>query len=385
MTGSLQIKNNQYYAVLNLYSASHKRKQKWVDLHLPVKGNKCRAEKALRELIAQYEVEEGLVRTDMLFSDCVRTWLKQIKPKVEQTTYEGYETLSRAHILPYFDALQIPLQEVTTAVLQAYFDEKAAHGNHKTKGPLSARSLRLHKNIIHETLCYAERENLVAKNACRFVELPSVERFESNYYNTDQMQQLFDALKDDPLYLVVKMAAFYGLRRSEVLGLKWSSISFSENRFTIQHTVVKVNSTVSKDKTKNKSSYRSYPLTDEIKNLLLMERERQRQNRRFFGKGYHDSQYVFVWEDGRQLLPDYVQKKFKKLLIKHGLPVIRFHDLRHSCASILFSNNYNLKDVQEWLGHSDIKMTANVYGHLDFSRKKEIADGMLAAISGKSG
>ena len=92
-----------------------------------------------------------------------------------------------------------------------------------------------------------------------------------------------------------------------------------------------------------------------------------------------------MWDDGRQLLPDYVQKKFKKLLIKHGLPVICFHDLRHSCAGILLSNNCNLKDVQEWLGHAEIKMTANVYGHLDFSRKKEIADGMLAAISGKNG
>lgn len=138
---------------------------------------------------------------------------------------------------------------------------------------------------------------------------------------------------------------------------------------------------VCKDKTKNASSYRSFPLVSEIKDMLISEKKRQEQNRKEFGKAYTKSPYIFVWDDGRPYTPDYVSHHFKRLLKKHNLQHIRFHDLRHSCASILLSQGYGLKDVQEWLGHADIKMTANIYGHLDIERKKSIANAMANAFS----
>ena len=380
MTGSLQQKNGKYYAVLNTYE-NGKRKQKWIDSTLPVKGNKTRAEKFLREQITLYEKQEHIVSSDMLFSEYIRYWLTIIKSEVDEITFQGYELTANTQVLPYFEKLGTPLQKVTHEVLQRYFDEKAKSGRLDGKGGLSARSLKLHKNVINQTLNEAAKNNLISVNPCQWVKLPSIERREPSFYSAEQMEKFLDAISDEPLALLIKITAIYGLRRSEVAGLHWNSIDFEKNLISIRHTVVKVDKIVEKDRTKTASSYRSFPLVPEIREALLKQREQQLINRTLFKKDYHDSPYIFVWDDGRPISPDYMSHAFKKLLKKYNMPKMRFHDLRHSCASILLSKGFTLKDVQEWLGHADIKTTANVYGHLDMSRKNAIAEGMVSAIS----
>lgn len=290
--------------------------------------------------------------------------------------------MANGHILPYFDALGIKLQEITLPVLQTYIDEKQDHGRMDGKGGLSARSLRLHKNILHQTLDEAVKAGLLPTNPCQYLILPKQERHEAHFYTAAQLQALFEAIHDEPLFPLVKITVLYGLRRSELLGLKWDSIDFESGTLTIRHTVTKVSKIVEKDKTKNASSYRSFPMTEEARMIFLAARDAQRENRRLFGKEYHDSDYVFTWPDGRPYSPDYVTDKFSALLKKHGLPHIRFHELRHSCASLLLNSGFGLKDVQEWLGHSDINMTANIYGHLDVGRKQSIADQLSGNLMG---
>ena len=328
MTGSLQIKNNKYYIVLNDY-VNGKRKQKWIKTELPVKGNKRKAEQLLREALQQQEQQAGIVRSDVTFADYVRVWLSQVKRRVDEVTFQGYEVLASGHILPYFDASGVKLQEVTRHHLQAYIDEKAANGRKNGKGGLSARSLRLHKNILNQTLTEAVKADLIPANPCQYVDLPSVQRYEAHYYTAQQLQQLLELIRDDPLYPLVKITTIYGLRRSELLGLQWDSIDFDRNTLTIRHTVTKVSKTVEKDKTKNASSYRSFPLLDEAKEIFLQARKEERENRRLMGKDYHDNPYVFKWPDGRPIAPDYVTHHFAALLRKHKLPRIRFHELRH--------------------------------------------------------
>lgn len=381
MTGSLQVKNDKYYAVINYYE-NGKRKQKWICSNLTVKGNKTRAEKFLREQITIYENKSGIINSDILFSDYVKIWLEQIKKTVDEITYQGYEQLANAHIIPYFSSKKIRLQDIDRGNLQAYIDEKSKSGRLDNKGGLSAKSLKLHRNIINQTLKEALKSGLININPCQWVKLPQLQRREPTYYTAEQVENLLNSIADDKVfYLLVKITATYGLRRSEVLGLKWNSINFERDTLQICHTVVKVNETVCKDKTKNASSFRSFPLVPEIKQLLIDEKKRQAQNRKEFGKAYTNSQYVFVWDDGKPYTPDYVSHHFKLLLKNNDLQHIRFHDLRHSCASILLSRGYGLKDVQEWLGHADIKMTANIYGHLDFERKINIANAMANAFS----
>jgi integrase len=179
-------------------------------------------------------------------------------------------------------------------------------------------------------------------------------------------------------------AAFFTLSliilHGEALGLKWDSIDFDRNMLTIKHTVVKHLSIVEKDTTKTASSYRSFPLVADIRRMLLDLIAVEEKNRRLFGNAYNENGYIFKWDNGIPLRPDYVTSKFRKLLKQHKLPHIRFHDLRHSCASLLISKGFGLKDVQEWLGHADISMTANIYAHLDLKRKQSIAQSMADSV-----
>lgn len=372
MTGSLQIKNDKYYIVLNTYE-NGKRKRPWIATGLSAKGNKRRAEQMLRETLQEYEKKPKLLQCEMRFSDYIRSWMPLIRRKVDAITYQGYEVLANSQILPYFDASGIKLQKVTVDVLQKYIDEKAAHGRKDGKGGLSPRSLHLHKNILHQVLNEAVKNELLPNNPCQFVVLPKSDHFEAKFYTAQQLQELFDAVRDDPMYPMIKITALYGLRRSELLGLQWDSIDFERNLLTIRHTVSKVTVAVAKDRTKNASSYRSFPLTSEAREIFEKAKADEKENQRLFGKAYEKNNYVFKWDNGKPYSPDHVTRHFSRLLKNHNLPHIRFHELRHSCASLLLSNGFTLKDVQEWMGHADIKMTANIYGHLDVERKQGMA------------
>lgn len=372
MTGSLAIKHGKYYAVLNVYEDG-KRKKKWISSGLPEKGNKRKAEAFLREKIAEYERLEGIVKTDILFADYIRHWLTHIARKVDEVTMQGYQTLADGHILPYFDQHKVPLREVDHKLIQRYMDEKYTSGRKDSKGGLAPRSLRLHKNILNQALNLAVQDKLIPANPCQFVVLPQNVRYESNFCTAQQLRDIFEALRGDDLLPLVKITALYGLRRSELLGLQWDSIDFERKTMTIRHTVSKVTKVVAKDKTKNASSHRSLPLTPEAEAIFRRAKELEEQNRLAFGREYQENSYVFKWPDGHSYSPDYISHRFSDLLKKHGLPHIRFHELRHSCASMLLDMGFTLKDVQEWLGHSDIKMTANIYAHLDTARKSSIA------------
>lgn len=384
MTGSLAVKSGKYYAVLNIYENGVRRK-KWINTQLPEKGNKRRAEQFLREKLAEYELREGIIHTDITISDYIRVWMDQIARKVDEVTMQGYESLAKSHILPYFDEKKTKLKDVDHNTIQAYIDEKHKYGRKDGKGGLSPRSLRLHNNILHQTLDLAVKNKLIPMNPCQFVVLPQSERYEAQFYDSTQLQILFDAIQEERILPLIQITAFYGLRRSELLGLQWDSINFKARTMTIKHTVCKVTKVVEKNKTKNATSHRTFPLTDEAMTIFIKAKQEEERNRRALGTEYQENNYIFKWQDGRPYSPDYISHRFHDLLKKHNLPQIRFHELRHSCASILISLGFSLKDVQEWLGHADIKMTANIYAHLDVTRKNTVAASLTSNLSRISG
>ncbi len=254
-----------------------------------------------------------------------------------------------------------------TFIIEPFFRHYSA------KGGLSPKSLQAHKNVISQALDMAVKNSLILSNPFQFVIRPSLVRYESSYYSHQQIKELLKALEDDPMLPLVTITSIYGLRRSELLGLQWDSINYYANTMTIRHIVAKVTEIVAKDKTKTASSYRTYPLTADAIEIFRKAKEQESINRIAFGDQYIENNYVFKWPDGHTYSPDYISHRFNDLLKKHGLPHIRFHELRHSCASMLIAMGWSLKDVQEWLGYSDIQMTANIYSHLDFSRKNSIA------------
>ncbi len=371
MTGSLQIKNNKYYIVLNTYQ-NGKRKAKWISTGLSSKGNKRAAEQLLRQALHDYEKNKP--SSNSLFSDIVKLWLANVKKKVDEVTYQGYELLAQKHVLPYFENNRLKLSKITIDVLQDFFDEKSRCGRLDGKGGLSPASLKLIKNIVYQSLNEAVKLGHISSNPCQFVTLPKQVEHKTKFYSTAQLKALLEAVKDDALCHLIHIAIMYGLRRSELLGLQWDSIDFEAGLLTVKHTVTKVTELVAKDKTKNASSHRSFPLSDEARSIFEKLKQDETENKMLCGKSYQQNSYIFKWPDGKPFTPDYVSKHFKLILKNSGLPHIRFHELRHSCASLLLNKGCTLKDVMEYMGHSDIKMTANIYGHLDTARKATLVN-----------
>ncbi len=368
MTGSLQIKNGKYYAVLNFKDDDGKRKQKWISLDMEVKNNKRKAEQALKKIVTECESKKTDIFNKQKFSDFMGEWLKVIKASVKITTYNGYKLHYYKHIKPYFDKLGVTLSDLTPMHIQNYYNNKMAER-------LSASTVKRHHANIHKALDYALKMNLIPYNPADRITLPKREHYTGNFYDENQLKQLMELCTNTPIECCVFLTINYGFRRSEVLGLKWSAVNFTENTITVNHTAVSnVGGVLYTDTTKTKASLRTLPLTDSVKNYLLNLKAHQENMEKQFGDCYHRSEYICTYEDGREIPPDYVTHKFAKILAKSDLPKIRFHDLRHSAASLLINSGFNLKEIQEWLGHSDISTTGNIYSHLQYSAKVNMAN-----------
>lgn len=381
--GHLQIKNGNYYIVLNYVDANGKRKQPWIPTGLPAKGNKKRAEQMLMETRQNFKIpaaaKDGELSADMLFSDYMKAWLEIIHTSVATTTYTSYFNTVMKKIVPYFQEKEITLGGLQARHIQSYY-------LHELKTVSANTVIKAHANI-HKALKYAVKMDLIPNNPAEKVERPKKNRYIADYYRQDELEQLLEATKDHYLSLLIQMTVFYGLRRSEVLGLKWDAIDFQKNTITIKHIVSNAVADgkrilIQEDRAKTKSSLRSLPLIEDLREKLLERKAQQEENRKICGNCYNHAYdgYVFVDPMGKLYVPDEVSDHFRSLLKQKGLRHIRFHDLRHSCASLLLANGVPMKQIQEWLGHSDMGTTANIYSHLDYNSKIDsanIMDGVL--------
>jgi len=170
---------------------------------------------------------------------------------------------------------------------------------------------------------------------------------------------------------------YYGLRRSEILGLKWEAVDFEDKNFTVKNTVVQTASKIyHKASTKTKSSYRTLPMSNVIIEMFKRAKAEQSYNKSLQPNDYKDNDYIFTNVDGSLIRPNYVTKHFKDVLAKNNLPMMRLHDLRHSAASYLLYLGFSMKEIQMWLGHGDIGTTMNLYTHLDLAAKRNIAESL---------
>ena len=386
MAVSLQDRSGMYYAVFRVNDRSGKTKQKWVSTGIAVKrGKKREAMEKARRIEEKYKKLELVVCERIHFWKWIEQWLEKKELEVEPNTYQGYLCYYRKHIGPYFKQHDVMLDKLTLQDIQGYFNEKAQKPGKKEKGKQSGQSLRKHKVVIKGALEDAVRQNLIPYNYAERVTLPRNQEYRGSFYTKEQVFQLFEAVKGTPLEGLVRLTVCYGLRRSEAVGLKWSAVDFESGTVSIESTVVQFNGVLEKEKTKNKASRRTYPMSSDIRTLLLSIRAKQEEMKALQGSSYQNSGYVFTWEDGTRFRPDYVTYKFRRILQANGLMPIRFHDLRHTTASFLLENGMDLKRVSEWLGHSDIDTTANIYVHLTFKDKIEISDKMEALLRKEEG
>ena len=318
--------------------------------------------------------DETLNQFDLLFIDWIDTWLEQKKNEVRQNTYEGYKLYFDVHIKPYFEKLDVSLKDLSPQHIQDYYNLKS-----KT---LSASSIKKHHAVIHGALQDALRKNMILFDPSERVTRPKQkERFIGKAYTAQQANVLLATIKGLTIEPAVILGLFYGLRRSEVLGLRWRDMDFDKGTITIQNTVVKMVTLSEQEKTKSRASHRTMYIIPETKPYFLSLKEQHIHNRETFGSEYHESDHICVWNDGRLISTDYVTGTFRKLLEKNKLPVIRFHDLRHTAGSLLLEKGLSVKQIQEYLGHEKASTTLDIYGHLSVEGKKEAANtlnGLLA-------
>ena len=307
-------------------------------------------------------------------------WLDVVKSSIAVATYASYAASVKRIIAPYFRERRITLKELSAKDIQDFY-------LFKLKSVSASSVIHYHANI-HKALKYAVKMDLIPYNPADKVERPKKQKYIADYYRLEELEQLFEATKDHPYSLLIQITAFYGLRRSEALGLRWDAIDFERNTITIRHIVTNAKidgkyEIIREDRAKTKSSLRSLPLVGNIREKLLALKEQQKENKRICGNCYNREYdgYVFVDAMGNIFNPRNLSSNFSKLLEMNGLRHIRFHDLRHSCASLLLANDVPMKQIQEWLGHSDISTTANIYSHLDYKSKLTSANVMDNILS----
>ncbi len=361
MTGSLQIKGGKYYAVISYKNETGKRKQKWIGANLTVKGNKRRAEDFLQKVLAQ---SIGMAETvpDILFCDYMKLWANMQKAKVEESTWQGYQNVINKHVYPYFSAKKMKLRDLSAGSISEYYHFKLSEG-------LSPSTIKKHHANIRKCLQYALTEDLISVNYADRVELPKAEQYNASFFDAQQIKILLEKAKGSDIEHIIILCVYYGLRRSEVLGLKWDAVNFNDNTIRICNTVTYMKNICEKERTKNKASNRTLPLIPAVREYLTKLKEHQSENRSLFGNSYYDSAYICVKKDGSRITPYAASSKFSSFLKRNRLPHIRLHDLRHSCASLLIAQGVDIKIIQEWLGHSSIATTGNIYGHLQFKQK----------------
>lgn len=331
VAGRLQEKNGFYYIVLSYTDSAGKRRQPWIGTGLPVKGNKKRAEKMLAETRKSFTIPKGQVSElspDMAFSDYMRYWLKMMRTAVTETTYSSYCFNVEKHIIPYFEPLGVTLAGLQPRQIQSFY-------LHESETLKNTSILRFHANL-HKALKYAVRIDLIASNPVDKVDRPKPQAFMASYYSAEEMEKLFEAAQGHKLELIIQLAAFYGLRRAEVMGLRWEAIDFEAKTLTIRHIVTSTRIDgkkilVEADRAKTKSSLRTLPLVDPIAERLKAVKEQQEYNQKICGNCYNQEYlgYVFVDAMGNLIQPDSVTTGFPQLLKENGLRRIRFHDLRH--------------------------------------------------------
>ena len=319
---------------------------------------------------ALFEQQQGtlVVGAQQTLAHYLNDWLKVHKLAVRPRSYERYEAIVRLHLIPRLG--NIPLQKLTAQHLDKLYAEKLESG-------LSPTTVTAIHTMLHTALEKAIRLGLLSRNVCDLVSPPRKIHKEIRPLSPEQVHQLLEAAKDHPQETLFILALATGMRRGELLGLKWQDIDLAKGILRVRRALTRMPTGLGYKETepKTKMSRRSIALTLFALEALKKHEAKQLEMKVKAGAAWQDHDYVFCTPVGTHLSPGYdVLVQFKKLLKKAGLPDIRFHDLRHSTATLLLTKGVHPKVVQEILGHSEISMTMDTYSHVLPTMQKDAMD-----------
>ena len=322
-------------------------------------SGKTRQECARKLTKAMSDRDGGLVfdAGSLTVGEYLNRWLKDVKDTVRESTYERNDQLVRLHIRPALG--RIKLKALTIAHARWFYRERLNSG----LAPATVHKIHI---VLHKALKAAVADGLTPRNVAAGLKLPRITREEIDPLSPEETRRLLDAASGDRLQALYVLAIATGLRQGELLALKWEDVDLERGVLRVRRTLTRTGGKVSLGEPKTKKSRRSVNLTSAAVKALHAHLSRQLEEMERMGSLYRPGGLVFANEIGGIINPSNLRNRsFARLLKRAGLPPnTRFHDLRHTCATLLLSRNVNSKIVSEMLGHSSIAITLDTYSHV---------------------
>lgn len=388
---SVQSKKGRLYAVMQVKKEGT-TKPVWRALGLPEGANKTKVNKAFREVVARYEQEfweeqerGGRPPADIPVYDYLVSYLKRVEPELQKNTIVSYRSMTNGKIRRYFQRRpQLTVGNLKPQDIQDFYQSLFADG-------VVANTVIHYHALLRRAFQQAFKEERIDANPFDRVGRPKKNKFHGENYTQEELLTLLHLARGDVIYPAILLAGAMGLRRSEALGVRWSRIDWEKRTVLLDTKIVEYRENGKKkvepvEEMKNKSSRRTLPLPDPVVEMLQVQKEHREVYRKMFQGSYNTQylDYVCVNQLGELLRPSYVTDHFRELLEKYGLRHIRFHDLRHTFASLLINQDVPLINVSNFLGHSDLSTTANIYAHLDKASKQASADVISDILQGEN-
>jgi integrase len=379
MAGHITKRGNAWRIVLEVgVGPDGKRLRQATTFH----GTKKAAQAELARL--QHELNTGafVEPSRLTVGQFLEKWLSA-KGTLSTKTREHYAEFVHKHFVPALGAL--PLAKLSPMHIQSYYAEKLASGRRDGRGGLSAQSVLLQHRVLRQALEQAVKWQLLFRNPTDGVEPPRPGEKEMGVLTVAQTAQLLEAADGTRLYLPIMIAVATGMRRGEVLGLRWRDLDLDGRLVFIRQAIQRTEGGIEFKQPKTQKSRRSVKLPPVLIEELRRHRATQAAERELLGKGYQDHDLVIAQADGTPFPPNAFTHAFTALMAKTGLPRIRFHDLRHGHATHLLLMGTNVKVVSERLGHSNVNITLNIYSHVLPEMQEEAAQRMDAALRAAMG
>jgi integrase len=307
-------------------------------------------------------------------------WLPLMKHTIRPSTWDGYKRTLEQHVIPTLGHLQ--LQRLSVDHLDRLYGELVTHGRRDGRGGLAPKTVRSIHSALHKALRDAERKHLVQRNVAQAADPPRTHAREMHTWTGGQVRAFLDGMRLHDLYAAYLLAATTGMRRGEVLGVRWRDIDFDATppRLSVTQTVLSINYQLSFGALKTKRGRRSIALDPTTVRTLKEHGVRQDAERALVEDGYHDHGLVFARPDGSPVHPDHFSQTFDRAVVRLGLPKIRLHDLRHTHATLGLAAHVPAKVMSDRLGHATVAFTQDVYMHAIPQLEGDAADQVAALI-----
>lgn len=333
------------------------------------------ARTARNQVAVRVDAGDYVTPTKETFAQYLEKWLPRrvnsgegLKP----TTVSNYARYISRDIAPS-PLGQMRLSDIRRFHINAFSDQLIAEG----RGPTTVRRIAA---VIQGALRAAEQEDLIESNPSTGIRLPKVKREEFQPWEPAQVGHYLDVASTHRLGALFELAVLTGMRRGELIGLRWSDVDMSRRAINVRNNRVQAGNVISEHEPKTKAGRRVVDLSDPAAGALIAWKVAQDNERRLWGEAWQETGYVFTYEDGTPLKPQYVTRLFDKIRVKAGLPKLTFHGQRHEFASLMIASGADIAMVAKMLGHSSMTITSDLYTHLIGSRARQASENAAALL-----